>query len=157
MSRSISVTAKAASAAAQTSEVWLMRLKIEEATLAEPITVICDKVNYTIGGVLYTAFPFRTTLPPEYEDRPPRIRLEIDNVDRTIVQAIRTMTSPPTITLDVVLASAPTVVEAGPYVFTLLSVDYDALVVSGELGNENVLELQSPDGRYWPNDYSGMF
>ena len=46
------------------------------------------------GGDTYLACPFFLELPSDEEDRPPRARLRIDNVDRRQVRAVR-LADPP--------------------------------------------------------------
>jgi hypothetical protein len=86
--------------------------------------------------VVRTNLPSR--LPEEGEDRPPRARLTIDNVSREIVLALRQIQAAPTVTMEVVRASEPDLVEASFPFFRLLDVRYDALVVEGELGVEDL-------------------
>ncbi len=107
-------------------------------------------------GEPFIHFPFRVTLPDDTEEAV-RATLEIDNVDRQIVQAVRSISSPPTVTLEVVLASTPDVVEAGPFVFELQGARYDAAVVRGELAFEPILDLAVPGDVMSPGLFPGLF
>lgn len=157
MSRSTTLTLRQAVNAQETDEVFLLLLTIDHAELGAPIRVVCDKADVTSGGDTYSQFAFQVSLPDDREDRPPRVTLRIDNVDRQIVQAIRTITSAPSVTLEVVLASDPDTIEAGPFDFELRSARYDALLVEGELGFEPVLDEPFPAQRFTPQLYPGLF
>lgn len=157
MSRSLSTVAKQAVYASETSEVFLLLLTISHASLSVPIRVVNDFQNLTSNGNLYTAFPFTIVLPEEKEEQPPRMRLVIDNVDRTIVQALRSLTSPPTIQLDVVLAIQPDTVEASFPGFTLRQSNYDQLVVEGDLTLEEIVVEPFPEGSFDPQSFAGIF
>lgn len=138
MSRSLSTRAIASANAQTTDEVWLVLLTISHSTLATPIRVVNNNEDVVSRGNTYQWFPFDIELPGEDVDSPSRARLRIDNVDRTIVNTIRSITTPPTVTLEVILASAPDVVEVSFTGLSLREVDYDAQSVSGELVFESI-------------------
>jgi len=96
-------------------------------------------------------------LPAEFDDQLPTVQLQIDNVDRRIMEGVRALTSAPAVTLEVVLASAPDTVEAGPFAFTLKAADYDALVISGTLAFEDVLNEPYPQYAFTPGSFPGLF
>jgi hypothetical protein len=85
------------------------------------------------------------------------VALSIDNVDRTIVEAVRTVSSPPTASLSVVLASDPDTVEAGPFELTIREVQYDALVVTATMAVEDILNEPFPGDLFTPQNFPGLF
>lgn len=115
------------------SEVWLVLLTISHATMSTPIRLVNNNEDVVSRGNTYIAFPFEIELPGEDPDQPPKATLRIDNVDRRVVQTLRSITSPPTITLEVILASAPNTVEVSFTNMTLRSAQYDVTSISGEL------------------------
>ena len=157
MSRSLSTIARRATFAHETGEVFLLLLTIEHPSLAAPIRVVNNLVNIVSNGDTYTAFPFTSQLPNEQEDQPPKMRLVIDNVDRSIIISIRGLTSPPTIRLDVCLASQPDVLEASFPGFRLLGATYDALTVEGDLTLDDIVLEPFPEGSFTPQHFSGLF
>lgn len=165
MSRSVSNVLKNAANAANTSEAFLVLLTIEHASLAEPIRVTTDQIDTLSSGVKgvisngveYVGFPFEIILPDENENTLPRATLRLDNVDRTIVQAVRSITSAPDVTMQVVLASDPDTVEAEITNFQLRNVTANAQVVEGELTTTQYDEEPYPAGRFTPNGFGGLF
>jgi hypothetical protein len=157
MPRVLSAAALRASYSQETGEVFLVLLTISHASLATPLRFVNNMTNIVAGGQTYVAFPFDIALPDEREDQLPRVTLTIDNVDRQIVQALRGLKTPPTVTLNVVLASTPDTVEAGPFDFTLKSGEYDALVVTGTLAFEDVLSEPYPADAFSPQWFPGIF
>lgn len=157
MSRSLSTVAKIAIFSQETAEVFLLLLTIAHPNLSPPIRVVNNQQDITSGGDTYTAFPFEITLPDEKEESIPWMRLAIDNVDKQIVQAMRSLTSPPTITLTVVLASQPDTVEVSFTGFVLRDVTHNALVVEGSLMLEDVLNEAYSQHSFTPNLYAGLF
>lgn len=142
---------------ADTTDVWLVLLTIEHTDLATPIRVVNNTVNITSGGDEYIAFPFNVTLPDAREDAPPRARLIIDNVNREIAEAVRSITSAPTVTIEVIRGADPDTIEiTWPY-FTLRNVKWDANQVSGDLALEDFTSEPYPAGIFSPASFPGMF
>ncbi len=55
------------------------------------------------------------------------------------------------------MASSPDIVEAGPFNMALVTAEYDALTVTGELAFKDVLNEPFPGHAYVPGDYPGLF
>jgi hypothetical protein len=144
--------------ASQTGEAFIVLLTLSHPTLANPIRVCSDGQALISNGNTYVAFPFRISLPAEAEGAPPTTELEIDNVDRSIVKAVREATGEPIqISMSVVLASSPNTIEAGPFDFTLRNVEYDASVVRGQLQYEDILNEPYPGDTMTPSRFPGLF
>ena len=143
MSRTLSATLLRAIFAGQTDQVLLPLLTIS-GTGMDTMRVTTNGTAIVSGGETYAAFPFTIDMPSESPERPPSVRLTICAVSREIIAAIRTLAAAPTATLSFVLASAPDTVEVGPFSFSIVSCEYDALTVQGELCYENVLQEPFP-------------
>lgn len=157
MSRTLSPLALRSGRSPETGEVFLLLLTIEHASLAAPIRCVNNLTDIISNGETFVAFPFRIQPPDEQEDSAPRMRLQIDNVDRTIVASIRRLTSPPTVQLDVCVASQPDVIEASFPGFTLRQAQYDALTVEGDLSLDDIVTEPFPEGSFTPQHFAGMF
>ena len=157
MARALSSVAKASAFAPFTDEVWLALLEIDHTDLDTPIRVVNNNENVTHDSNTYTAYPFFISMPSETDERPPEVTLVIDNVSQTLTSTIRTLTSSPTVTLRIVLASAPDTILAGDYDFTLHHVTYNAIEIRGTLGFAKVLDEPFPGNSFTPEDYPGLF
>ena len=155
--RLLSSAALQSLAAQETGEVWVILLTLSHEDLATPIRVCSDAVAVTSRGDEYLPYPFELHLPDDREDREPRPELRIDNVAREIIATLRTITTPPTVTIELVLASAPDAVEVGPLPLSLWSARYDAASITGELGYEAQDDAPYPAARYVPSVYPGLF
>lgn len=156
MPRTLSNTALASIHAQETGEVWLVLLTLSHSSLATPIRVVNNNEDITSRGNVYQAFPFDIILPGQDPDGPPKATLRFDNVDRTAMQAIRAMTSAPSITLEVILASAPDTVEISFPGLTLRNVNFDSLVIEGELYFESIFN-EPITVTMTPSRFPGMF
>lgn len=137
--RTLSQNALNSAFAQQTDEVWLVLLTIEHPSLATPLRFVNNMESVTSRGNLYVAFPFEIEFPEQDPDTAGEARITIDNIDRQIVQTIRSIASPPQVTLEVILASSPSTVEASFSGMVLRDVTYDALKVSGVLRFEDIM------------------
>lgn len=143
--------------AQETDDVWLILLTIEHTDLPATIRVVNNTEDVTSGGDTYTAFPFRIALPDSREGAPPRARLEIDNTSREITQAIRSITSAPTVTIEIVRAADPDTIEVSWPNFKLRNVRWDVGQVSGDLVLVDFTTEPYPGLKFTPAYFGGLF
>lgn len=156
--RNVSAAFKKAAFAGETGEAFLLLVTIDHPSLADPLRATSDAVETASNGEAFLPYPFQIELAPEGEDAAPRIRLSIDNVDRTIVTVIRDAgLTAPTVTVQVVLGSDPDTIEAEFPDFRLRQADYNALTVEGELALEDFTTLPYPALTYTPSRFPGLF
>lgn len=159
MSR-MSEAALRAALSQQTSEVLLALLELSHPSWSQPIRVTSDGVNTRHQNNDYANFPFVVAFPEAGTAGVPVVKLQICNVDRSIVQSVRQARAtsvPIAVKLSAVLASTPDVVEAGPYRFKLTEVTHDAVVVEGTLSMEDLINAPFPAHRYTPGSHPGVF
>lgn len=140
----------------QESQLPLVLLEISHDDLAASILVVNNKENITSDGDEYTGYPFEIFLPDSKDDAPPRAKLRIDNVSREIGQAIRTISSPASVTIRVIRAATPDTIEAEFVGMILTNVSYDALTVEGELEFEDLTREPFPAHTFNPANYPGV-
>jgi hypothetical protein len=139
-----------------TAEVWLMLLTISHPSLSTPIYLVNNTVDIVSRGTTYIGLPFDIDLPNEDQDAPGAATLSVDNVSRVIVDAVRAMDVPATITLEVILASDPDTVEIAFYDMVLRNVTYDATTIKGSLQWEDIL-VEPIALQMTPARFPGMF
>lgn len=159
MSRSISASMKRALNQSASDEVFLLLLEISHPSLSEPILVTNNPENVISNGDTYISLPFDLVLPDTPENGVPVAKLQIDNIDRMIVQAVREMQpgTPCSVIMRVVLASDPDYVEIEFLDFIMTNVTYDALTVQGDLSIENFSSKPYPAGTFSPRFFGGLF
>lgn len=154
MSRTLSANARAALYAAASDEVWLQLITIEHASIGTPIRLVNNTEDIVSGGETFTAFAFELLLPATDAMQ---VELVVDNVTRELITEVRSIDTPLDITLEIVLASDPDTVEAGPFVFQSRAVEYDVQRLRLTLAYEPLLQEPFPAGEYTPLDYPGLF
>lgn len=156
MARTLSTTALASIHAESTSEVWLVLLTLSHASLAAPIRVVNNTEDITSRGNLFTAFPFEIVLPGEQNDGPISASVRFDNVSREILYAVRGLTSSPSISLEVILASDPNTVELSFDGLLLRNVNYSSGAIEGDLQFE-MLYQEPITLTMTPSRFPGLF
>lgn len=156
MSRNFSSAATTSINAQITDEVWLTLLTISAPELTTPLRFVSNNASLTSRGNVFMAFPFDIEFPGQDEESPGEARLVIDNIDRSIVNFVRSIQTPPRITIEVVLASSPDTVEASFSNMTLRNVAYDAKTVSGILRFEDIV-IEPVTYAMTPERFPGLF
>lgn len=157
--RQVSLEMLQAALAQQTGEVLLSFLKVEHASLAAPMLLVCNTQPVVRADGTYQPFAFDAPSPADKEERVPQTQITIDNVDMTLGSVLRTLTGDaPIVTLFTALASHPDVIEEGPYVFELQSAQGDQNSITGTLGYDSRLfNQQIPAQSYTPVNSPGLF
>lgn len=157
MSRTISSNASSAAFAGDTTQEFIVLLTINHASFLTPLNFNNSGADVTSNAVLYSAFPFTVNLPDDQEGIPTRAQLTIDNTDRTIISAIRSLGSPAIITLQIVMASAPDTVEALFPSFLLRNVNFDRTQVTGDLMLDEYTTEPYPGDTFTLANFPGLF
>jgi hypothetical protein len=163
--RTISATARAAMNAEETGEFPIVLLKIDHPDLGSPFYLSSDPLRLddtpTFGtisrGNTYLFVPFSLVLPDDKTDAPPTAQITIDNIDRSLIPILRSTTTPSTVTMEVVLASAPNIVELSFADFDLVAADYNADTITITLA-QNALQTEPfPCDVISPSNFPGLF
>ena len=157
MSRALSTLTRQALYAQETGEAFLILLTLSHANLAVPIRVTSDALTTVSRGNIFTPFPFDLTLPDDQENKPPAAKLAIDNIDRQIVLAVRSLPTAPAVLIEIIRAAAPEVVEAQFVDFKLTNVTYDSHRVEGSLTVEDFTAEPFPAAVFSPSLFPGLF
>jgi hypothetical protein len=122
------------------------------------LRLVNDTRNWTIGGNLFTACPFRTKLPQQAPGQPMRAALEMDNIGRELVDGLEQL--PPgaalQATLQLVSRATPTVVD-WELTSPLSSVNANVNALSAYLGNDDAMRAPAVKMRFDPTLTPGLF
>lgn len=140
-----------------TEEVFLTLLKIEHADLDEIIYLVNNSEDVVHDGQTYTAFPFEMDLPDETDGSFSRMTILLDNAGLDYVEAFRSISGPADVTMSLVLASDPDVVECGPFRFLSRGAAMSADEIRLELSYEDILNEPFPGDIMSPGSVPGIF
>jgi hypothetical protein len=131
--------AKAALFASQTGEAFLTLLTLKDKDGNVLARVVNDMVDHESRGPTFTAFPFVVVLPADRADQVNLAQLRIDNIDRNIAVQLRQATGALTVMIEMVLASDPDTVQAGPMTFKWRIASWDVFTAVGDLHTSDML------------------
>jgi Domain of unknown function (DUF1833) len=155
--RSLTAATRQAMLAQETGEVFLRLIDIAHPSIAT-MHFVDNRVDIVSNGITYQAFAFDLQIPDERDDEITRIQLAIDNVDLRVVEAVRSIDSPATFTIQIIRAAEPNVAVAGPYTCTLRNVTYNELTVGGELWPyEDITNEPFPAAAFTPNLFPALY
>lgn len=156
MSRTLSLDALAGAQAEETGEVYLILLTFDSDDLASPLRFTNDSVPTTSRGDVYDAVPFSATLPSDEPGEIREMEISVDNIDRRMVNALRTASDEMTATMELIIASAPDDVIAS-FVFDVSAASYNATQASVRLSYESILNEPFPAERFTPTSFPGLY
>jgi hypothetical protein len=155
--RSLSSTALQAMFAQETGQAYLVLITISHPNIALPLTLTSDSVPTVSNSVSFIPCPFVFSIPDDRDDQLPVANLFLDNIDLSIVTAIRSLgTVPATVLMQVVMASTPNTIEA-QWSMTMRNVQYDSSSVSADLRFDEILDEPFPGDLVTPATLPGVF
>jgi hypothetical protein len=167
MSRTISLTARAAYNAEQTGEIDIFLITVTHETIVTPQRYSSDpttrlSVDPLVYGTVsrgntFEFLPISLVMPDDSAQTPPAIKLVLDNVLRQAIPLLRSISTPPSVTIEMVLKSAPDVVEVSWADFDLVNTDYTAESVSVDLTINALATEPYPSGTFTPSGFGGLF
>jgi hypothetical protein len=142
MRTTLSTQMLVAAHAESTGEVVLPLVKLSQAGWDDAICIVPNWEPVTHQGDVYEPLAFQINLPDEEAEGVPVLNWVADNVDRRLVEVLRTVSGAVGAQIVWVLASSPDHIEVGPLDVEMRAAEYDAQQISGTLGVEPILETQ---------------
>jgi len=118
---------------------------------------VANTVDIISRGNTYQAFPFKLTLPADDGETIKSITVEIDNVALELIDELRSVTGIIQVTIELVLASNPSLVEIEIGELKINNIEYNADVITASLAIDNFLSSELVSEKYTPTLYPGIF
>lgn len=160
MPRTLSPAAAQAILARETAVVFLSAMRITHPDLVEPIRIVNNTEPVQRAEGQYVPWSFEALLPDDTEQAiNAHVDVTIDNVDRRVSRIVRSLSGVrPQVSIEIIIADQPDVVERGPFDFSVLSVDTDVMTLRLSLGHEeDILNQAVPAQSYSPTNSPGMY
>lgn len=168
---STSLNFRSAAFAQETGRVPICLITLSHTDLLDDIRISTDPTQELVGlttdlekvyGTVsnsenYIYLPVRIKLPDETEDGPGEMRLEIDNIHRAYTETIRSVFTPVTCQIDIVMDNALDTIDASWPEFQLKNIRYDATIITGTLVVEILVNEPFPAGTFVPSHFPGIF
>lgn len=113
----------------------------------------------THNGNKYYCLPFSFTIPdqPDDSDATVKAQIQIDNVNRDYVEAVRNMDIAPTLVVKFVLKSSVNVVQQQMPSMRIKEITYDAALITGEIEPDDYRIEPFPSPQFYPSRFPGLF
>lgn len=164
-----SLNFRQAAYAAETGRTIIALITIDHDDLTEPIRISTDPTeriheyeNEIVYGTVsrgetYIFLPMRLQIPSDTDEGPGNMVMEFDNIHRTYTEIIRSIFTPPTVNVELVLDDDPDTVEVSWPEYLWTNISYDALVIRGTLALETLEREPFPAGSFSPSHFPGLF
>lgn len=164
--RSVSLTMRTALNAEQTDVVPVLLVTITHPSLSLPLRftsdpterLSVDPLTYgtrSMGRVFYYAL-MTTKIPDDRQDTPARTSLSFDNVENDMIAAVRSVSTPASVDIELVLSSAPDAVEARWRNLRAVRASYDVSRITIEVTREPYTSEPWPKGRATASRLPGL-
>jgi len=171
--RRVSLNARTAQDAQSTDELYVALFHIEHPMLDAPVRLSTDPgERLSVDPLMYgtrstwmgsnpVTEPFlfvlvSTMLPSDIDDAPASGSLILENVDNDVAKLLRSFTDLATVSIAVVLASSPNLIEAEYTDLLLTSADITAGEVTLQFSREDIEEEYYPTGRMTRDRFPGL-
>lgn len=101
--------------------------------------------------------PFKLSLPSEEYGAAPRCTITINDVTRYLLPTIRSITTTPSVRMDLVLSSTPDTIEATFDGFKMGGISYNADAITAELSVASLANEPFPAHTFTPSYFPGLF
>ncbi len=174
MSRLVSLTKRLAPDAMSSDEVEVVLITVTHEALSQPLRLTTDPTERltsdplvygtrsTWGGADPLTDPYQFILayavvPGEAEDTPATGQIVLDVLDARMAEVLRSITSPATFSMAVVMASTPDLVEQQWLDLMLVNVEGDASTITINISREEVELNEFPAGRMTRAYFPGLW
>lgn len=158
--RVLSPQALHAMLAENTGDIAMMALRIIHDDLADDIRLVANTEDLIFESEVWQGVLFTASLPEDSEESVPTVKVGIDNVDSSIVETIRALSTPPMVEMSVLLIKTNGIItrDYGPAQFRMNLAEWDALTVEGALGYEaDYLNEPAQADSYDATTFPGLF
>lgn len=151
----------------ESGEVPIFLLTVTHPALTDPILLSTDptarlSTDPLVYGTVSRGQDFLyagvdITLPDEQDRTPPASKLTVENVTRDLIPLARSVSTPPKVLIEAVLASDPDTVETTFAEFDMTSLIADAAVLTFDLTIDALATEPYPSGTFSPAAFPGLF
>lgn len=165
----LSLNFRRAAYAAETGRVVIPLITITHDDLSDPIRISGDPterlstpVNDIVYGTVsrgnnYIYLPARLVFSSDTPSGPGEMTIEIDNIHRAYTEFLRSISSPASFLVELVLDDDRDTVEREWPEFLLTLVNYDIMTIRGTLSLETLTREAFPSGSFSPTCFPGLF
>lgn len=129
-------------------------------TLSNPFFIarlVNNSSDISSRGFTYTAFPMKIRMPVDDGDDVRDFSIEFDNTSLDLITSLRSVTGDIGVTVELILASMPNVVQMSYDNMLVKTISYNAQRVSARIVLDSFLAVQMTGESYTPTNFPGLF
>lgn len=157
MPNNLSNTLLAQLYAQESADPFLCLLTISHADFAQDIRLVNNTEDITSRGDLYQAFAFKVRLAADDKDARRDVSVELDNASLEFIDELRSITSPLSVKLELILASQPDVVQIEQGNLKTEGFTYNKTSIRFTLTLDDFLNTKMTSESYDPQNFPGLF
>lgn len=167
LSRTLSLNFREALFSQESGEVPVFLVTITHPTLTTPIRLSTDATERMSEEPLIYKTVSRgndfiyagvgVTIPNEEDRSPPSAKLIIQNIDRDLIPTARSVNTPASAAIEIVLASDPDTVEISLVAMDMVNLVYNAETLTFDLIIDSMQTEPYPAGTFSPAYFPGLF
>lgn len=119
--------------------------------------LVNNSKDITSRGNTFFAFPMKITLPVDDGETARNFNIDMDNASLEMIKNIRSITTPISVTIEMILASMPDVVQMAFDGLAVASISYNATKMTAKIVMDNFMTTEMTSERYTPNNFPGLF
>lgn len=143
--------------AQESNDPFLSLVTLSHETFDQPIYLVNNTKNITSRGNVFQAFPMTIRFPVDDGESARDFQIEFDNVSLELIQAIRSVTTQIGVTVELILASIPDVVQMSQEDLFIATMSYNKTKITARIVLDTFLNVALTSESYTPVSYPGMF
>jgi hypothetical protein len=140
-----------------TGEVFLLLVTFNHSSFDTPIRLVNNLEPITSRGNEYMAFPIDMVLPPDDGDTLPTVQITCQNASLELIDEVRSVQGPMSLTIEMIMASSPDYVEASIGDLRVANAQYDKNTIQLTATVDDLLNTSFPKEKYQPGNFPGLF
>jgi len=141
----------------ESNDPFLMLLTLNHPDWPSTYYFVNNGAQIISRGLTFLPFPMTIVLPTDDGESSRSVKIEFDNVSLDLIDILRSVTSPMTVKLEMILASLPDIVQMELTELQIQNVNYNSKKVSAILIIDSFLNTELSSERYTPSAYPGLF
>lgn len=139
------------------SDPFLMLLTLTHPSFPAPFRLVNNTTDVVSRGNTFTAYPFNFTLPVDDGETLREVSLTMDNISQEIITELRQISSPISILIEMVVASAPDTVQIELAGLEMKNIQYTATRINAKVFMDDFLSTELTSEKYTPSTFPGIF
>lgn len=141
--------------AQESNDPFLMLVTLQNTSFI--LRLVNNSSDIVSNGNTFTAYPMKIRLPIDDGETARDIQIDFDNVSLEMIRNIRSVTESIGVSIQMVLASQPDVIQMSLDDLLIGNITYNATKISASIVMDNFLSVEMTSERYTPNNFPGMF